>query len=216
MDRGILAMISHLATMPALAAGCALAQKIKKSKNVSIAFIGEGGTSLGDFHETLNLAAVLSLPFVLIIENNQWAYSTPTSKQYLCKELSSRAAGYNIPGITIDGTDVELVYSTVKNAVELARKGKGPSLIETVTMRLRGHSAADMAEYVPEATIKKWQKKHPVKLYQQKLKKKKWLSDSAATKLEQKLTAEVEAAIAYALSQPYPEPHTTTEGVYAE
>ncbi len=216
MERGILGMISHLAVMPATAAGCALAHKIKKNSAVSLAFIGEGSTSLGDFHETLNLAAVLNLPFVLVIENNQWAYSTPTSSQYKCEKLSDRASGYGIPGITIDGTDVEEVYRTVKEAVNRARAGKGPTLIEAVTMRLRGHSAADMAEYVPKEILAKWKKKLPAALYKEELLKRKWITAAESEALEKNIKKEIDDAVTYAKSRPLPEPHITLQGVYAE
>ncbi len=216
MDRGILGMISHLAAMPAVAAGCALAHKIRKNKHVALAFTGEGATSLGDFHETMNLAAVLKLPFVLVIENNQWAYSTPVELQYACESLSDRAAGYGVPGMTIDGTDVELVYQTVSEAVRRARAGEGPTLIETITMRLRGHSAADMAEYVPKQMIEMWKEKHPVSLYREKLIKRGWLSREASGELEKKLKQDIDRAVAYAKSRPLPEPHTALSGVYAE
>ncbi|MCB0339497.1 MAG: thiamine pyrophosphate-dependent dehydrogenase E1 component subunit alpha, partial [Bdellovibrionales bacterium] len=121
MERGIISLISHLATSPMLAAGCALAHKMKGNDRVALATIGEGSTSLGDFHEVMNFASVLNLPFILIIENNQFAYSTPTYNQYKCELLSDRAISYGIPGITIDGTDVELVYQTVNAAVKRAR-----------------------------------------------------------------------------------------------
>lgn len=216
MERGILGMISHLAVMPANAAGCALAHKIRKNSRVALAFTGEGATSLGDFHETLNLAAVMRLPFVLVIENNQWAYSTPTHLQYACKNLSDRAAGYGISGVTIDGTNVEEVYLTVKEAIDKARAGGGPSLIETITMRLRGHSAADMAEYVPQEMIEEWKAKHPVAKYKTCLLERGWLSEKQALDLEKKLKAEIDEAVTYAKSQPLPEPHIAIQDVYAE
>lgn len=215
MERGVLPQISHLATMPSLAAGCALAATIKKTKAVALAFIGEGATSLGDFHETMNLAAVLNLPFVMIIENNQWAYSTSTARQYKCERLSDRAHGYGIPGVSVDGTDAELVYSTVKNAVENARRGKGPTLIETITCRLRGHSAADMAEYVPKEMLAEWQAKHPVNLYREKLLTKKVLTAASNEKLEKTLKEEIDAAVEYALKAADPEPYTMLAEVYA-
>lgn len=217
MERGVLALISHLATMPSLSAGCALAHQMMAEetgrKNISLAFIGEGSTSLGLFHETLNLAAVLNLPFILVIENNSWAYSTPTELQYTCEELSRRAEGYGIPGVTIDGTDVELVYQTVLTAAERARKGDGPTLIETKTMRLDGHSAADMAEYVPKELKEEWEAKHPVKLYSQKLSKLGYLRDDS--QLRARIQEEIDEAVEYALSRPLPEPETAVDDVYA-
>ena len=116
-------------------------------------YIGDGGCNVGDFHEGLNMAAVMKLPFVLIIENNQFAYSTPTSKQFAAQKLSDRALGYGIPGYTIDGTNIVKVYETCKEAVDHARRGGGPTLIESVTMRMHGHSASDDASYVPKEMI---------------------------------------------------------------
>lgn len=216
MKRGILGMISHLAVMPANAMGCALAHKIKKNGNVALGFIGEGSTSLGDFHETLNMAAVLKLPFVMIIENNQWAYSTSTKYQYACKQLSDRALGYGIPGFTIDGTDAELVYQTVNEAVVRARAGQGPTLIEAVTMRLRGHSAADMAEYVPKEVLEEWKEKLPHKLYRDKLMARGWWSEQEDQALVAKISTEIDEAVAYAKNAADPEPWSGLDGVYAD
>lgn len=216
MKTGVIGMISHLGATPTTAAGCALAFKIRRQPNVAIGFTGDGATSLGDFHETMNTAAVLKLPFVMIIENNQWAYSTPIQKQYRCEKLSDRAIGYGIPGCTIDGTDAELVYATVKEAVDRARAGEGPTLIETVTMRLRGHSAADGAEYVPKDVLQRWQGRHPVDLYRGKLMERGWLSEADDAARQGAIKLEIEQAVEYAKAAPYPEPHTLFEGLYAD
>lgn len=216
MERGVIGMISHLCTTATTAAGCALAHKMKKNSRVAMGFVGEGTTSLGDFHETMNMSAVLGLPFIMIIENNQYAYSTPHHKQYRCERLADRATGYGIPGVTIDGTDVELIYQTVAEAVQRARRGEGPSLIETVTFRLRGHSAADMGQYVPKGLVQEWEAKHPVKLYTAKLLERGWLTEQAQSELEEEIKREIEDAVTYATAQPLPEPHTALDGVYAE
>ena len=216
MELGVIGMISHLGATPTTAAGCALAFKIKKQNNVAMGFTGDGATSLGDFHETLNMASVMKLPFIMIIENNQWAYSTPPSKQYACAKLADRATSYGMPGFTIDGTDVELVYTTVRHAVDRARSGGGPTLIETVTMRLRGHSAADGAPYVPKEMLEEWSKKHPVDLHKAKLIERGWLTEAESAALEDRITAEIEEAVEYAKRAPYPEGPTLLEGVYAD
>lgn len=215
-ERGVISLISHLATSPMLAAGCALAMKQKKRKNVAIAFIGEGSTSLGGFHEVLNFASVLKLPFVLIIENNQYAYSTPTANQYSCEKLSDRSVGYGIPGVTIDGTDVELVYRTVNAAIERARAGFGPSLIETITCRLHGHSAHDGAEYVPKDVKEKWLKRHPVSLYRKTLTKRRWLNKKTDNQIIAMIRSDIENAIQFAKSKSYPPAEDAAIGVYAE
>jgi TPP-dependent pyruvate/acetoin dehydrogenase alpha subunit len=141
--------VSHLAAMIPVAVGVALASRLRDEGAVVMNYIGDGGSNVGDFHEGLNMAAVMQLPFVLIIENNQFAYSTPNAAEFRGERLSDRAAGYGIPGVTIDGTDVELVYDRCREAVERARSGGGPSIIETQTMRMQGHSASDDASYVP-------------------------------------------------------------------
>src|SRR5258706_8787592 len=121
-------------------------------------YIGDGGAETGEFHEGVNFAGVKKLPFVLIIENNQYAYSTPNELEFACKQLSDRAAGYGCFGETIDGTDVVAVYTSCAKAVKRAREGKGPSLIETLTMRMRGHAEHDDASYVPKPILEKWKK----------------------------------------------------------
>ncbi len=215
LERGVISLISHLATSPMLAAGCALGMKQKKKKNVALAFIGEGSTSLGGFHEVLNFSSVLNLPFILVIENNQYAYSTPTENQYRCEKLSDRAISYGMPGVTIDGTDVELVYKTVSAAAERARAGLGPSLIETITCRLHGHSAHDGAEYVPKEVKEKWLKLHPVVKYRRVLMKRGWLTKRSDRELTEKIRADIESAINFAKSKDYPAPEDVTVGVYA-
>lgn len=214
MERGVLSLISHLATLPSVAAGCALAHKMRKRPNAALAFIGEGSSSLGLFHETLNLASVMKLPFVMVIENNQWAYSTPNSKQYACEKLSDRAIGYGIPGITIDGTDVELVFSKTSEALTRAKNGDGPTLIETITMRLDGHSAADAANYVDKTMIQTWEERHPLRLYRQVLKGRRLLSSTDIENLENEINRDIEEAIDYAVAAPEPSADSLLEGVY--
>ena len=157
--------VSHLAAMIPMAVGAALASKMRKENAVVMSYIGDGGCNVGDFHEGLNMAAVMSLPFILIIENNQFAYSTPASKQSIAQKLSDRAIGYGIPGYTVDGTDVVKVYDVCKKAVERARRGDGPTLIETITMRMQGHSASDDASYVPKGMVEEWRKTEPIEKF---------------------------------------------------
>lgn len=214
-SRRIYGNVSHLAAMIPMACGVALASKMRKENAVVINYIGDGGCNLGEFHDGMNMASVMKLPFIMIIENNQFAYSTPNHKQFAAKKLSDRAVGYGIPGFTIDGTDVELVYATCQQAVERARKGEGPTLIETVTMRMHGHSLSDDASYVPKGMVEEWRKKDPVELYEKKLKSASVLSDSLKKEMQEKILAEIQEAVDYAVAQPYPPGEQAVEGVFA-
>lgn len=208
--------ISHLAAMIPMAAGVALASKLRKEKSVALTYIGDGGSNVGDVHESLAMASVMKLPMVLIIENNQFAYSTPVAKQKAMEKYSDRALGYGIPGFTIDGTDIDQVYSTCKQAVERARRGEGPTLIESVTMRMHGHSAHDGAEYVPKALIVEWKKKDPVQRIEKLLIDKKILTAKIKEDYERKLFAELEDAIQFAVDSPFPQGEEAAIGVFAE
>jgi acetoin:2,6-dichlorophenolindophenol oxidoreductase subunit alpha len=207
--------ISHLGAMIPMVCGVALASKLRKENTVVMTYIGDGGCNIGDFHESLAMASVMELPLVLIIENNQFAYSTPISKQFIVDKLSKRAVGYGIPGFTIDGTNVEEVYKTCKQAVERARKGDGPTLIESVTMRMHGHSAHDGAEYVPKELLNKWKKKDPVIQFQNLLTKKKILTPKLKEEYEQKISVELDDAVQFAVESPYPQGEDAILGVYA-
>lgn len=211
-----LGMISHLGSMIPVAAGAALASKIKQSDQVAMHFIGDGTSSIGDFHEGLNFAAVLKLPVVYIIENNQYAYSTPNSKQYATKWLAQRATGLGMPGIVVDGTDVIEVYRITKWAVERARNGEGPALIENQTMRMRGHSEHDAADYVPEEVLEKWEEKDPVKTLKTYLHDWGILADVTRQQIDEQVESEVEEAFEYALAAPVPDGPEAADEVYAE
>lgn len=208
--------VSHLAAMIPMACGVALASKMRKENAVVMNYIGDGGCNVGEFHEGMNMAAVMNLPLVMIIENNQFAYSTPNHKQFAAKKLSDRAIGYGIPGTTIDGTDVELVYEACKQAVDRARNGEGPTLIETITMRMHGHSLSDDASYVPKGMVEEWKKKDPVVMYEKKLMAAGVLTESSREELRAKLIAEIDEAVEYAVAQPYPPGEQAVEGVFAE
>ncbi len=208
--------ISHLAAMIPMAAGVALASKLRKEKVVALTYIGDGGSNVGDVHESLAMASVMKLPLILIIENNQFAYSTPVAKQKAMEKYSDRAMGYGIPGFTIDGTDIDQVYSTCKQAVERARRGEGPTLIESVTMRMHGHSAHDGAEYVPKTLLAEWKKKDPVHRIEKLLIEKKILTPTIKEEYEKKLFAELEDATQFAVGSPFPPGEEAAIGVYAD
>jgi 2-oxoisovalerate dehydrogenase E1 component len=158
----ICGMISHLGPQLALATGAALAAKLKGEQKAALAFSGEGGTSEGDFHEALNLAAVWELPVIFLIENNGYGLSTPTSEQYKAERLSTKAVGYGMEGITIDGNNILTVLDTLQGVREYCIQNQKPYLIECMTFRMRGHEEASGVKYVPPQLLEQWQKKDPV------------------------------------------------------
>ena len=158
----ICGMISHLGPQLALADGTALAAKLRGEQRVSLAFSGDGGTSEGDFHEALNVAAVWGLPVIFMIENNGYGLSTPVREQFVCRQLADRAKGYGMKGLTIDGNNILDVYQTVKEAREYCIKEGKPILIEAMTFRMRGHEEASGVKYVPKELFEEWQSKDPV------------------------------------------------------
>jgi 2-oxoisovalerate dehydrogenase E1 component len=162
----ICGMISHLGPQLAIADGVALAYKLKKEKKVSLAYTGEGGTSEGDFHEALNVAAVWDLPVIFIIENNGYGLSTPVEEQYRCVSLIDRAKGYGMEGVQIDGNNILSVYDTIKGVREYCIKHQKPYLVECMTFRMRGHEEASGTKYVPQELLRLWEKKDPVKNYE--------------------------------------------------
>src|ERR1035437_7168792 len=162
----ICGMISHLGPQLAIADGVSFAYKLKKEERVSLAFTGDGGTSEGDFHEALNVAAVWNLPVIFIIENNGYALSTPVSEQYHCKDLVDKAHGYGIEGVQIDGNNILAVYETVKGVRDYCIKNQKPYLIECMTFRMRGHEEASGVKYVPKEMFEEWIEKDPIKNYE--------------------------------------------------
>ncbi len=168
-EHHICGMISHLGPQLAIADGVALAHKLKNENKVSVAFSGEGGTSEGDFHEALNVAAVWDLPVIFIIENNGYGLSTPVSEQYRCFSLVDKAKGYGMEGIRIDGNNLLEVYDTIKGVREYCIQNQKPYLIECTTFRMRGHEEASGVKYVPPELFELWAKKDPVKNYEQYL-----------------------------------------------
>jgi 2-oxoisovalerate dehydrogenase E1 component len=162
-------MISHLGPQLAIADGIALAHKLKKENKVTLVFTGEGGTSQGDFHEAVNLAAVWDLPVIFLIENNGYALSTPVKEQYRCESLVQKAAGYGIEGTSIDGNNVLQVFNTVKSARQLCITNQKPYIIECVTFRMRGHEESSGTKYVPRELLEEWQYRDPIKTYEQYL-----------------------------------------------
>jgi 2-oxoisovalerate dehydrogenase E1 component len=162
LEHHVVGMISHLGAMLPVADGLALAGQLRNTDRVAAAFCGDGGASEGDVHEAMNLAAVWRLPVVFVVENNQFALSTPTAEQYACRDLADRAVGYGMPGEVVDGNDVLAVRAAVRAAADRGRRGEGPSLLEFKTFRMRGHEEASGTDYVPDDLVVEWSAKDPV------------------------------------------------------
>ena len=197
-EHHICGMISHLGPQLAIANGTSLAAKLKKEAKVSLAFTGEGGTSEGDFHEALNVAAVWDLPVVFIIENNGYGLSTPSSEQYRCTSLADRGKGYGIEAVTIDGNNVLTVYDTVKGVRNYCIQNRKPYLIECTTFRMRGHEEASGTKYVPKELFEEWEQKDPIKNYEEWLLQENILTKEEAESIhrEQKQKIEEELKLA--------------------
>ncbi len=178
-EHHICGMISHLGPQLAVADGIALAHQLKKENKVVVVFSGDGGTSQGDFHEALNIASVWNLPVIFVVENNGYALSTPTSQQYGCINIADKAIGYGIHGVTIDGNNVLQVYDTIKRIKNFCLAEQRPYLIECTTFRLRGHEEGSNNQHVPKQLLETWQKKDPVKCYEQFL-----VAEKAITEME--------------------------------
>lgn len=190
----IIGMISHLGPQLSLADGVAMAHRFKGERKVALAFTGEGGTSEGEFHEALNLAAVWDLPVIFIIENNGYGLSTPTSEQFRCNRLADRAAGYGMEGITIDGNNILEVYQTIARYAEALRENPRPVLIECMTFRMRGHEEASGTKYVPPHLMEIWAAKDPVDNYEQYLVEHGFLNESTITAIRQEIKQEIQQA----------------------
>ena len=216
LSYGLIGPISMLGALIPVCAGAALAFKMRKEERVALTYIGDGGSSVGDFHEGLNLAAVLNLPLVLILENNGYAYSTPVGRQTRAARFVDKALGYGIPGVRVDGNDVVAVHETTADAVRRARSGNGPTLIEAVTMRMKGHAEHDDFKYVPRGLLEEWEAKDPISTYGARLGRWGLLTEDADRRLRAEVDRRMEAAEAEALNAPWPDPSGVGRGVYAE
>ena len=212
--RDVIPLISHLGDTLPVACGVALALKQGKQPHVALVHFGEGTTSRGDVHEAMNFASVLDLPVVFICNNNAYAYSTPTEKQYRISDLSLRAAGYDMPGVSVDGNDVLAIYQAMAEAIARARAGGGPSFVVCNTFRMSGHSAHDAADYVPPELFKRWEKLDPILRLEKVLLAKKHLTRVELKNMEGEVKAEVDEAVSFAEASPLPPPESASEGVY--
>lgn len=212
---GTIAMVSHLPAMLPVAVGCALAFRIREERRVSVGWFGDGSSSRGDAHEAMNFAGVRRLPAVFVCDNNQWAYSTPGYLEYACEHIADRAVGYGFEGVVVDGTDVLAVYREAKRAIERARAGGGPTLVETVTLRMEGHAVHDDASYVPHVLFEEWARRDPVERFRSWLRDNAELGEDEDAAIGEEVKRILVEAVRRAEESPLPDPATLLDGVYA-
>jgi TPP-dependent pyruvate/acetoin dehydrogenase alpha subunit len=210
-DLGCVGMVSMLPDMMLVATGMAMAFKIRGERRCAMTWFGDGSTSRGDWHEAMNWAGVQKLPVIFILENNQYAYSTPTSQQYAVSPVE-RAASYGFPGFSVDGNDAEAMFEATRAARERALAGEGPTMIEAVTMRMHGHAAHDDMKYVPKEQVEEWRAKDPIDRQVRRLEA--LGLDVQAVRDEVKAT--IDAAVEKALAMPMPDPDTATDRLFAD
>lgn len=198
-----------------MAAGVGLSIQMQRQDRVVLVFFGDGATNEGAFHESLNLAAIWNLPVIYFCENNQYAMSMAITRASKLERLSDRACAYGIPGVTVDGNDLLAVYCATKEAVERARSGGGPTLIEAQTYRWKGHSKSDKQRYRTKEEVKAWQERDPIARLAQKMLEAALLTENDLQQLQADVDAEIAAAIEFAKASPEPDPATIFEGVYA-
>ena len=213
---GLHPMVSHLPAMLPVAVGMALAFRIREEKRVAVAWSGEGAAARGDAHEGMNFAGVRRLPVVFVCDNNQWAYSTPTHLGYAVEHLADRAAAYGFEGVVVDGTDVLAVYRETKRAIEKARAGGGPTLIESLTLRMEGHAVHDDAFYVPEGALRGVGQARPDRALPHLAARATPTSPTTRRRRSRAASsALLNDAIQRAEESPLPDPATLLDGVYA-
>src|ERR671933_688872 len=212
---GLIAMVSHLPAMLPVAVGCALAFRIREERRVALAWFGEGASASGDTHEGINLAGVRKLPVVFICDNNQWAYSTPTHLEFPTEHVADRAQAYGFDGVVVDGTDVLAVYREAKHAIEKARAGGGPTLIECQTLRMEGHAVHDDAFYVPKELFERWAERDPLERYRTWLRSNVDMTDEEEDEITAYVKKLLNDALQRAEESPMPDPETLLDGVFA-
>ena len=216
LEHNLIAFISMLGDNVPVAAGIGLSFKMRGQDRVVVCSFGDGATSRGDWHEGLNMASVLKCPVVFVCNNNQYAYSTPLERQMAVENVADRAPAYGMPGEIVDGNDVLAVWNASQRAIEYARGGNGPSLIECKTFRMTGHSAHDDASYVPQELFEYWETRDPIRRLERTLIQQNILSDAGIAEMDKGIHAEIDEAIAIAENDPYPEPEDCLRDVYFE
>lgn len=216
LNRRIVAIISAMAASVPVAAGAAMALKYKGNRNCALVFFGDGATSRGDWHEGINMAAVMKLPLVLICNNNAYAYSTPVSKQMACANVADRGPAYGIPSEIVDGNDVFAVHEATERALAHARDGLGPYLIECKTFRMTGHSAHDPGDYVPKHLWAEWAEKDPIQRLEQQMMEAGIASREDLDGTYARIREEVDEAQAWAEQSPFPDASELLNNVYEQ
>ena len=217
IERGFIGQISHLGDMVPVMAGVTLAAKMRGENRVGLVFVGDGATSTGAFHEGINFAAVQRCPLVVIVENNRYAYSTPTDRQCAAERLADKAAGYGIPGVRGDGNDVVESYRLTREAVDRARAGGGPTLVELMTYRRKGHAEHDNQSYVPAGEIDRWARENdPLDRYSRVLGERHGVVAEELERIDTRVRDEVDRATDLAEASPPPEALDALAGVYAD
>jgi len=215
-ELNVIAPISHLGSLVPVLAGVGMALRMQGRDSVCLTYIGDGGAQVGEVHEGLNFAAVRRSPLILIVETNLWAYSTPLENETAVKDLVERARGYGMPGVLVDGNDVLAVYDATRDAVERARAGEGPTLIEAKTMRMKGHAEHDSAAYVPRAMFDEWKRKDPIERFEKLLSGNGWLDDETRAAIAGRVQSEIRADVEAAEAAPMPQGEKALEGVFCE
>jgi TPP-dependent pyruvate/acetoin dehydrogenase alpha subunit len=208
---GCVGMVSMLPDMMLVATGMAMAFKLRNEKRVALTWFGDGSTSRGDFHEAMNWAGVQRLPVIFVLENNQYAYSTPLDQQFAVDPVE-RAQAYGFPGFAVDGNDAEAMFEVTREARERALAGGGPTLIEAVTMRMHGHAAHDDMKYVPKEQVEEWRKKDPIDRQEARLRE----LGVDVDQIRAQVKAEIDAGVEEALAGPMPDPATATDRLFFE
>ncbi len=198
-----------------IAAGMALAFKLKGTDGVAACFFGDGAVNQGMWHEGVNIAAVWQLPTIFVCENNFYAASTHVSKSILLKNIADRSNAYGIPGVVVDGNDVLAVFNAAEKAVKRARSGNGPTLIECLTYRHGGHSRGDPGTYRPREEVEEWLKKDPIPRFKARLIEMSILTEREAADIEGEVTEEIEEAVRFAKESPLPQPESALKDIYA-
>jgi pyruvate dehydrogenase E1 component alpha subunit len=214
MKHGVVSIISALAATVPVAAGIALALRYQGKTGVAFSYFGDGATSRGDWHEGVNFATVQKLPVVFICNNNQYAYSTPLGLQMACANVADRGPAYNMPAEIVDGNDVLAVHQATRRAVDHARSGKGPYLLECKTFRMTGHSAHDAAHYVPKGLFDEWGKLDPIIRLEARMLQESWAGREEIEACHAGVRKEVDEAVRWADASPFPDPATLLDDVY--
>jgi pyruvate dehydrogenase E1 component alpha subunit len=212
---GLIAMVSHLPAMLPVATGMALAFKIRSDRRVALGWFGEGSAGRGDAHEAMNFAGVRQLPMVFVCDNNQWAYSTPTYLSFPVEHIADRAASYGFEGVVVDGTDVLAVYREARRAIEKAREGGGPTLLECLTLRMEGHAVHDDAFYVPKEMFERWAAYDPIERFRSWLYEHADMTEEEESEIGSVVKRLLNDALDRAEASPQPDPATLEGSVFA-